>query len=251
MCPRKRFYSYYSNNLVKMKTKLFIFSVVCMLLFSGLVCAEKGGNAKNVTPPGLDDKIVGQAAKENKSTPALISADKPVKAQNKTAVLEQVRNRSAEHKLILEEKLSNVSNRDKLKVFQNQNQVREAVMNLLTLREAGNFSGGIGQNISVIAREFDNSVNKTVAAEEKIKQRTGLMRLLFGGDEKAANTLQAELNKNRVRLQQLERVQADLDPEYQPFFEEQLQLMEQEQTRLQELAWNETTERGLLGWLFK
>lgn len=239
--------------------RFIVFSLVFVLLFSCFVCAAKGGNA---SPPGLEDKEVkGQgvdkaspvSAKENKSSGGG-SSGRSGAADSQTQgaqVLDQLRNKTRENTQLLEAKLVNVSNRDKLKVFRNQNTVREAVMNLLALREAGNFSGGIGQDISAIARGFDNSVNKTVEAEEAIQNRGGVMRLLFGGDENAAATIQSELNQNRVRLQQLQRVRTQLDPEYQGFVDEQVQLMEEEQERLRLLAEQEQADKGLLGWLFK
>jgi hypothetical protein len=252
-----------------MDTKFIIvvFLAAC-LIFSGMASAEKGGNAGDSRGGGSDDvglddkgtdilvgkglgdvnRTQGQGQDRNKTQ----SQDQDRnQTQDKLRVLDQVRNQTAEHKLLLDAKLANVSNADKLKVFQNQNQVREAVMALLALRQAGNFSGGIGQNISAIAREFDNSVNKTIAAEEAIVGRDGLTRLLFGGDENAAETLQAELNQNRVRLQQLEQLRLQLDTEYQPFVDEQIRLMQEEQTRLMELAQKEQQDKGLLGWLFK
>ncbi|MBN2014052.1 MAG: hypothetical protein JW778_02630 [Candidatus Altiarchaeota archaeon] len=246
--------------------RFIIVSLVFVLLLSAVVFAEKGGNP---SPPGLEDKEVkGQgvdkdspaSAKDNKSSgkeapgksdAAGLQIHKNMSKAEKDQVLDQLRNKTLGNKQLLESRLENVSNRDKQKVFRNQNTVREAVMNLLALREAGNFSGGIGQNISAIARGFDNSVNKTVEAEEAIQNRAGLMRFFFGGEENAAATIQAELNQNRVRLQQLQRVREEYDPEFQAFIDEQMLLIEEEQTRLQELAQQELGDKGLLGWLFK
>lgn len=123
-------------------------------------------------------------------------------------------------------------------------------MTLLALREVTNMTG-IGRNVSAIARGFNNSVNKTIQAEEAIQNRKGITRFLFGGDEKAAATIQAELNNNRVRLQKLEKVKTEYDPEFQGLIEEQIQLIEQEQNRLMQLAEKEKGDKGLLGWLFK
>ncbi len=250
--------------------RFIVLSVIFVFLLSGFVYAVKGGNARNVTTPAKGDKEVkGQdagkgssaSAKENKSVgkpespgksgAAKLQIHKNMSKEEKVQVLGQLQNKTMENKQLLEAKLENVSNRDKQKIFRNQNKVREAVMALLALRDAGDFSGGIGRNISEIARGFNNSVNKTVEAEGAIQNRKGLMRFLFGGDEKAATTLQAELNQNRVRLQQLQRIREDYDPEFQAFIDEQTQLIEPEQTRLQELSQQELGDKGLLGWLFK
>lgn len=136
------------------------------------------------------------------------------------------------------------------KIYQNQNQVRLAVHAFLAME---NLSGGIGQNISQIARDFNNSVNKTIQAEEKIQNRNSISRMFFGGDEDSANTIEAEINQNRVRIQELNRLigECDCDDETKQMLQEQLQNMEQEQDRLQQLAQEEKTSRGLLGWLWK
>ena len=54
-------------------------------------------------------------------------------------------------------------------VYQNQNQVRLAVHSLLAME---NLVGGIGKNVSQIARQFNNSVQATIRAEEKIQTQT-------------------------------------------------------------------------------
>ncbi len=250
--------------------RLIVFSVVFVLLSSGFVYAAKGDNAKNATHPGgvdkevkaedadrgssasvKENKSVGKPESTGKSDAAKLQIHENMSGEERVQVLGFLRNQTQEKKQLLEVKLVNLSNRDKLKIFRNQNQVREAVMALLVLRDAGNFSGGIGRNISEIARGFDNSVNKTIEAEEAIQNRGGLTRFLFGGDEKAADTLQAELNQNRVRLEQLKRIREEYDPEFQAFIDEQIQLIEQEQARLQELSRRELEDKGLLGWLFK
>ncbi|MCG2782661.1 MAG: hypothetical protein L6243_03635, partial [Candidatus Altiarchaeales archaeon] len=110
---------------------------------------------------------------------------------------------------------------------------------------------GIGKNISAIAVSFNNSVKKTIQAEEAIQNRGGIMRFLFGGDEKAAAAIQSELNKNQVMLQKLETVKEGYGPEFQQLIDEQTQLMQQEQERLMQLAEEEKGDKGLFGWLFK
>ncbi|MGC9310427.1 MAG: hypothetical protein ACP5E4_01745 [Candidatus Aenigmatarchaeota archaeon] len=134
------------------------------------------------------------------------------------------------------------------KVLQNQNQVRIAVHAFLAMED---LEGGIGKNVSAIAREFNNSVEKTIQAEEKIQKRNQISRLLFGGDKNAANTLQNELNQNRVRIQELNRLIFRCDGETKALLQEQLQNMEQEQERLRQVAEDEKKSKGLLGWLWK
>ena len=56
-------------------------------------------------------------------------------------------------------------------------------------------AGGIGPQISAIAKEFDNSVTETIEAEEEIEKKGGFARFFSGGDEKAAIHRQARAPK--------------------------------------------------------
>jgi len=64
-------------------------------------------------------------------------------------------------------------------VLKNQNQVRIAVHTLLATEKV---IGGIGPQVSAIAREFNNSVMATIQAEERIRERSWFNRLLLGGE---------------------------------------------------------------------
>lgn len=136
------------------------------------------------------------------------------------------------------------------KVYQNQNRVREAVHALLAME---NLTGGIGRNVSQIAREFNNSVQATIRAEERIQTRNMFVRFFAGGDEEAAGEMEQEVNRNQAKIQQLKQLmqECDCDEEVKTMMQEQIQNIEQEQNRLQELAENEKKSKGLFGWLWK
>ena len=134
-------------------------------------------------------------------------------------------------------------------VYTHQNKVRVAVHAMLAI---GNFSGGaMGQNVSGIAREFNNSVQATIRAEERIQERSGLVRFFVGGDEKSAAEIEQEVDMNRERIQQLKQIRDSNEGEIRSLLTEHIQNMEQEQDRLMELAQNEKQEKGIFGWLFK
>jgi hypothetical protein len=130
----------------------------------------------------------------------------------------------------------------------NQNDVRLAVQTLLAMEDR---TGGIGQNISAIAREFNNSVNMSEKLEQKIQDRTGIMRVFLGGDRDAAGQLANITSQNQARIQKIQQVMntTTLDPDVRVFLEEQLQAMQNEETRLEQLATREQQDRGLFGWL--
>jgi hypothetical protein len=136
------------------------------------------------------------------------------------------------------------------KVLQNQNAVREAVHGLLS---AEDLAGKIGPQISAIAREFNNSVSSTVRAEEKIQKRSQIIRLFVGGDKEAVETLQSALDQNKEKLMELKQLKdgCECKEEVKTMIEEQIQKMEQEQTRLEAVAEKESKAKGILGWFLK
>lgn len=231
--------------------KLLIYISIFTLLLASFVFAEKGGKPESGldAPSSVENDNNGKG-KPEKTQPTQPNIRRDMTKEEKKLAVEEIKNRIVEKKQMLELRLQNISNRDKQKIFRNQNRVREAVMTLLALRNVTNMTG-IGKNISVIARSFNNSLSKTTKAEEAIQNRKGITRFLFGGDEKAATTIQAELNNNRVMLKKLEKLKMRYDPEFQSLIDEKIGLIKLEQDRLMQLVEKEKGDKGLLGWLFK
>jgi len=115
------------------------------------------------------------------------------------------------------------------------------------------YVGGIGPQVSEIAREFNNSVQATIRAKERIQSRNRIIRFFAGGDEEAAQEIEEQVIQNRERIRQLQQLalQCECEEEVRALLQEQIQNMEQEQTRLQQLAQNEKKVKGLFGWLWK
>lgn len=128
-----------------------------------------------------------------------------------------------------------------------QNRVRLAVHALLAVE---NRTGGIGKNISAIAREINNSVQVTCRAEEQIRARHSFMRFLFGGDRDAARLIEEEAQRNLERAVEFRRAigNCTCDNETRTLLQEQIRTVEQEQVRLMALADAEFRHQGLLVW---
>lgn len=128
--------------------------------------------------------------------------------------------------------------------------VSNAVHSLLAME---NLIGGIGEEVSQVARDINKSTEKTIEAEEKIKKRGWFIKIFFGGDEKAVETIQSEVNKNQQRLQKLEQLKQNCNcsEEVRAMMQEKIQEIGQEQERLQQVAQEEKQNKGLLGWLWK
>ncbi len=182
---------------------------------------------------------------QGEDTDLMVQQRQELKAQTKTQLQEIIQQKQQLMNQEIEGKKEKEQN-----VYKNQNQVRLAVHSLLAMED---LVGGIGKEVSQIARQFNNSVQATIRAEEKIQTRSGFKRFFAGGDSEAAEELEQEVNQNKQRIHELKQLheQADCDEEVKAMMQEQIQNMEQEQDRLQELAQKEKKSKGLFGWLWK
>ncbi len=228
-----------------------------LLLLPAFVLAkneESGsqGNGSDTIIPTTDDTVDNQNQGSNQGdgeeSGSQQNEQSRVMARNTTELKQQIQERKQEMK----NELESMPEKEQ-KVYRNQNMVREAVHNLLGMRDLLDQKGGIGQNVSEIAREFNNSVQSTIIAEEKIDKRSVILRILVGGDEESAEEIEQEVISNKERIQELKILKEQIreDEELKQVLQEQIQQMEQEQNRLQELAQKEKKSKGLFGWLFK
>jgi len=172
-----------------------------------------------------------------------VQAEVQQKAGNVTEAREAIQQRVQQ----LEGETQTMKGTEK-EVYENQNQVRSAVFGLLAMEE---LAGGIGQEISQIAKEINNSVQSTLSAEEKIRGRSALVRLFVGGEKEAAQEIRQEVNLNQERIQELKQLKedcGDCSEEAKILMAEQIQNIEQEQERLQQLAEKEEKSVGVFGW---
>ncbi len=233
--------------------KKLVVLTIAIIMVSSLVFAQGQG----IHEPGTGQD--GEDTDESSEKDQQVDIEQQTKNQDDAQQIqtkEQIRTQINELKQEMQQKKQQMDNeaegsKDKTqKVLQNQNQVRLAVHSLLAM---GDLVGGIGPQVREIARNFNNSVQATIKSEEKIQTRSGFVRFFAGGDAKAAEELETEVNQNQQRIKELKQLkdQSDCDEEVKAMMQEQIQLMEQEQTRLQELAQAEKKSKGLLGWLWK
>jgi len=135
------------------------------------------------------------------------------------------------------------------KQLQEENEVRIAVHTLLAMK---NLTGNIGQQVSEIAREFNNKINQSTELKQQADEKKGLARVFTGGDEETAQKLKQEANNIQEKVRELKSLQeeANLNQEVQTILDEQIQTLEEEERRLEQLAKKES-KRGLFGWLWK
>lgn len=150
------------------------------------------------------------------------------------------------HELDQEEASSSPKHQE---IVANANEVRLAVHSLLASKE---LLGGIGSQVSKIAKEMNDSVATTTNAEAKIQSRSILARLFFGGDMTSADILAHEAEQNQKRIAGLTDLlnQVNISPDVQTVLKEQIAALETAQTHLQDLAQKEKSAWGLFSWRF-
>ncbi|MBW2996708.1 hypothetical protein KY349_00035 [Candidatus Woesearchaeota archaeon] len=221
------------------KIIMFLF-VLALLSAAAMAQGPKGAHEPGT---GMAEPTLYEAGQ---GTGQGAQGERPVAVEaGMSQVRERVQQREQQMEQEMEGKGEKVQN-----VYRNQNRVRLAVHALLEMKDE---LRGIGPQVSEVAKQYNNSVQATIRAEEQIKMRGGLRRFFAGGDHEAAAALEGQLNQNRQRLQQLQQLHedCDCDEEVRAMMQEQIQNMEQEQNRLQELARNENKSKGLLGWIWK
>jgi hypothetical protein len=169
--------------------------------------------------------------------------DDSKKTSGRTIVqVREDRNKSLES---LNATLRNISSGEREQI-KNENEVRIAVTTLLDVED---LSGGIGRNVSAIARDFNNSASSTRKLEDRIQSRNSFVRLLFGGDRDAARELAAQTAQNNARIAELQQLinNATLNTEVRAMIEDQVRIVQKDQDRLAQLATREQEDRGLFG----
>ncbi|MGA2913228.1 MAG: hypothetical protein ABSE07_06900 [Methanoregula sp.] len=143
--------------------------------------------------------------------------------------------------------LQNLSDTQRERI-KNQNEVRIAVHSLL---EMENLSGGIGPEVSAIARDFNNSARSSQMLEDRIQARNSILRLFLGGNQSAAGELLNLTAQNQARIQQMQQLMnsTSLDPDVKTTMEDQITVLQNELARLEQLAAHEKQDHGLFGWL--
>ena len=150
---------------------------------------------------------------------------------------------------ILNSEIINLNENQKL-IFENQNKVRNAAYSLLSMES---LLPSVGIIVSNIAKELNNSVQTTINAEEKIKERNSFAYFLVGGDLNSAKIIESEIIFNQQRISDLKELSSRCGcaEQIKNIFDEQIQIIENEESRLREIANYEKNNSGLFGWIFR
>ncbi|MDE4907644.1 hypothetical protein L0665_03335 [Methanogenium marinum] len=116
-------------------------------------------------------------------------------------------------------------------------------------RAAAPLTGGSASDLIRLSEEINGSVRTTVKNEEKIRSQNAFMVFLFGGDQTSADAIMQHVVQNRVRTEEINRLidGCECDEETASLLREQVQVMEQEQARFEEVAATEKDKKGIFG----
>ena len=130
----------------------------------------------------------------------------------------------------------------------NPNEVRDAVHALLAME---NRTGGIGPQVSAIARQFNNSANASQRYEDRIKNRDVFSRFFFGGDRQAAAELANLTAQNQAGINEIKNLMntITLDADTRAQMDQQLLILQQQLAQEQQLITQAQQDHGLFGWL--
>ena len=192
---------------------------------------------------GGEEGNEGQGEREMEGLPfRLESTTTPVFSVGQLQQSIQTRNQELERELAS----STGANRA---LIANANPVRLAVHALLASKD---LVGGIGAQVSQVARQINDSVASTTVAETQIQSRGFFTKLLFGGDTAAANVITEQVAQNQQRIDDLTKLlgQANISADVQTTLQAQITALQAAQTRLQDLAKQEQSTWGLFSWRF-
>ena len=135
----------------------------------------------------------------------------------------------------------------------NAEQHRSTVANFVqSLQGIADREGGIGEQVRTITQQQNQSASTTIQAMEKVQTRSKVKTFFFGSDYKNLGALRSETVQTRNRLEELNRLMEDVQNEGDKTeLQNQIQTLEQEQTRIESFIKTQESKFSLFGWLVK
>ena len=135
------------------------------------------------------------------------------------------------------------------KAIQRRSKVANAVQEMLQVAERNQ---GVGQQIRTIAQTQNQSQEQIEATMEQVKNRGQLKKFFFGPDYKSINSVEDRLANHTEKLDELKDLAAQItSPADVAALLEQIEVMEQIGTELENEVATEKKGFSLFGWLNK
>ena len=113
--------------------------------------------------------------------------------------------------------------------------------------------GQHGPRMSEVAREVNQAMDGLATREAALQDRSRLQLFLFGSDDEVVSEMQQAMQENQTRMQEMQQLLddcGDCDEGATQVLVTQLQNMQREQDRLQQVTDDAASRQGLFGFLF-
>ncbi len=223
------------NNILAVIILTFAF-----VLVANVYAANQSDNA------GISNQNQEQTQAINQGGNSQIQVQTQQQLQNENGVEEQAQ--------VQEQVQEGIQNQDEIQQLpinaeQHQNTVANFVQTLLDVADK---QGELGEQIRTIAQQQNESADTTLQAAEKVQTRSKVRTFLFGSDYKNLGVLRHEMVQTQSRLQQLNNLMDDIQSEEdEVVLQNQIQTLEQEQTKIEEFIETQEGKFSLFGWLKK
>ena len=232
-----------------MKSLLVILMVVLLIsTCAGPVLASDSESSDSSSSDSSSDDSPDSSDDSVDDSPD--SSDDSSSGEDLSEEIRSIRDSTNEREIELERELSQYSGEQLAQMSDDKN-LRIAVY---TIRQAGAISGaGIAApQLASIADEINRLADDSLQQEDRIRERSDVIRFLVGGDRNAAASLDRDADNLQIHITQLEQLLSsqDLDDEIKPVLQDQLQVLVQERDHLRDTASREREDTGLFGGIF-
>jgi len=202
----------------------------------------KGQQQTQTTNQGEDSQIETQNNEQtNKEDITTDQAQNQNKKENTSTV---------EHQNLDQNQEQNQEQEGQINAEQHRSTVANFVHTLL--KTASSTENRIGEQVRAIAQEQNASEATTTEAIDKIQSRNKIQTFLFGSDYKNLGALRSEMVQTMNRLDQLNRLMENVQNEGDKTeLQNQIQTLEQEQTKIENFITAQESRFSLFGWLVK
>ena len=241
---------------MRKKQTLFLASLFVVLAMTAGFVLVKSEKASSATP-NVNSQSQGNSVQAKDSAPGSAS-------QNQNQEKNKNMNQGDENQEQEQNQEQNISQKqEKPKIKTNTGQanadshrsvVANFVKSLLEVakNEGNGDANGIGTQVRNVAMQQNQGETQTITAMEQIQTRSKIKTFLIGSDYKNLGALRSEMVQTRNRIRQLTELMNKAEgEETKQQLQEQIQLFEQEQEKINQFITENESKISLFGWLAK
>ena len=231
-----------------MKSKILVASILVIVCFFAIDVYAVGQNSG----AGTSNQNQQQTQTANQGEDSQIQVQNNEQVQNGNETDNQVQNQNQERNTSTvgqQNQEQNQEQKGQINAEQHRSTVADFVRSLLQVADK---EEGIGEQVRIIAQQQNQSASTTIQATEKVQTRSKIKAFFFGSDYKNLGTLKSEMVQTKTRLEQLNRLTENAQNEGDKTeLQNQIQTLEQEQTRIESFVKDQEGKFSLFGWFVK